>query len=83
MKRPCDSWWKALVLVLWIFMTGSRTTCAAPTNIVLIMADDLGYECLGVNGSTSYQTPHLDAIAAKGLHLNIVIPSPFARLHEF
>jgi len=28
-------------------------------NIILIMADDLGYEALGCNGSTSYRTPHL------------------------
>ena len=77
MKRPLHaSWWKALVLVLWIFMTGSRTTCAAPANIVLIMADDLGYECLGVNGSISYQTPHLDAIAAKGLRFEHCYSQP-------
>jgi arylsulfatase A len=36
-------------------------------NIVLIMADDLGYECIGANGSTSYQTPHLDRLAATGM----------------
>ncbi|MFC1526481.1 sulfatase-like hydrolase/transferase [Candidatus Latescibacterota bacterium] len=35
-------------------------------NIVLIMADDLGYECLGCYGSTSYLTPHLDALAGSG-----------------
>jgi len=35
-------------------------------NIVLIMADDLGYECLGCNGGTSYQTPNLDALAKTG-----------------
>jgi arylsulfatase A len=35
-------------------------------NIVLILADDLGYECIGANGSTSYPTPHLDRLAAGG-----------------
>ena len=35
-------------------------------NVVLIMADDLGYECLGCYGSTSYSTPHLDGLAASG-----------------
>jgi len=29
-------------------------------NIVLIMADDLGYECVGANGSTMYETPATD-----------------------
>jgi len=36
-------------------------------NIVLILADDLGYETLGANGSTSYQTPVLDRLAATGV----------------
>ena len=31
------------------------------------MADDLGYECIGVNGSTHYKTPRLDALAAQGM----------------
>ena len=30
-------------------------------NIILFMADDLGFETLGVNGSASYRTPALDA----------------------
>ena len=33
-------------------------------NILLIMADDMGYECLSSNGSTTYKTPRLDALAA-------------------
>lgn len=37
-------------------------------NIVLIMADDLGYETLSVNGSESYSTPHLDALADGGMN---------------
>lgn len=32
-------------------------------NIVLIMADDLGYECLSCNGSGTYKTPRLDQLA--------------------
>jgi len=31
------------------------------------MADDLGYECLGCNGGTSYKTPNLDKLAADGI----------------
>lgn len=40
---------------------------AAPRpNLILIMADDLGYETLGCNGGTSYRTPNLDRLAATG-----------------
>ncbi|MCK5705458.1 MAG: sulfatase-like hydrolase/transferase, partial [Cyclobacteriaceae bacterium] len=36
-------------------------------NIILIMADDMGYECLSSNGSLSYSTPELDKLAANGI----------------
>lgn len=36
-------------------------------NIVLIMADDFGYEAVTANGGESYQTPHLDRLAATGM----------------
>ena len=38
-----------------------------PPNIILIMADDFGYECVGANGGTSYKTPHLDKLAKDGM----------------
>lgn len=36
-------------------------------NIVLIMADDFGYECVTANGGQSYQTPNLDRLAKDGM----------------
>lgn len=36
-------------------------------NIVLILADDLGYADLGVHGSTEAVTPHIDSIAQNGV----------------
>ena len=36
-------------------------------NVILIMADDFGYECVTANGGQSYQTPNLDRLAADGL----------------
>lgn len=38
-----------------------------PPNIVLIVADDLGYGDTGVYGSTSVRTPNIDALAADGV----------------
>jgi len=35
-------------------------------NILFILADDLGWNDLGATGSTYYQSPHLDRIAAEG-----------------
>ncbi len=39
-------------------------------NVILIMADDFGYECLTANGGQSYQTPHLDTLAATGVRFD-------------
>lgn len=39
-------------------------------NIVLIMADDFGYECVTANGGDSYPTPHLDRLAREGVRFS-------------
>ncbi len=45
-------------------------------NIILIMADDIGYECLGSYGSTSYKTPVLDALAMQGVKFDNCVSQP-------
>jgi arylsulfatase A len=41
-----------------------------PANVVLIMADDLGFEALQCYGGGSYRTPHLDKLASEGIRFN-------------
>src|SRR2546423_15642154 len=47
----------------------SLAATPAPTlpNVVLILADDLSYDNLGIQGSTVLRTPHIDSIAAAGV----------------
>ena len=40
---------------------------AEKPNIIVIMADDLGYGDVGCNGATQLKTPHIDRLAASGL----------------
>jgi arylsulfatase A len=44
-------------------------------NIVLIMADDLGYECVSP-GASDYDTPNLDALAASGMRFDNAFSNP-------
>ena len=41
-------------------------TAAGRPNIVLFLIDDLGWRDLGCQGSTFYQTPHIDRLAQEG-----------------
>ena len=61
--RACP--WLALALC-WLAAPAAADE-KRPPNIVLIMADDHGYECTGANGGTSYKTPRLDALTRGGM----------------
>lgn len=45
-------------------------------NIILLMNDDMGYECLSCNGSTSYNTPELDKLTAEGMRFTNCFSQP-------
>lgn len=78
---------KSPLLLLSFFVTILLTNCentpADPTaeapkkpNIVLIMADDLGYEGLSCYGSSWYETPELDKLAAGGMQFMNAYSTP-------
>ena len=58
------AWGVATALSFPAFAAGKS---ASQANIVLIIADDLGYGSLGCYGSTENKTPHLDHLAAGGM----------------
>jgi arylsulfatase A-like enzyme len=58
--------WTIRLVCLLIVMSGFRVAEAAP-NVVLILADDLGWTDLACYGSSLHETPHLDRLAAEGM----------------
>ena len=57
-----------LTIVLCAFATLREAFAAEQPNIILILADDLGYSDLGCYGG-EIDTPHLDALASNGLRM--------------
>jgi arylsulfatase A len=49
---------------------------AEKTNVVLIMADDIGYECYEAYGGTSYKTPVLNKMAERGMRFDHAYSNP-------
>ena len=54
---------------LLLLLLAALPLCARQPNIVLIMADDLGWTDLGCFGSKYYETPAIDRLAAEGMRL--------------
>lgn len=57
----------ALSLLCFFGVVASRAAETKRPNIILVLADDLGWADLGCTGSTYYETPNLDALAANGM----------------
>jgi arylsulfatase A len=67
---------KQLLFLFALIISVNTMAQDRPPNIVLLMADDMGYECLSANGSTSYNTPVLDNLGEKGIRFNYAISQP-------
>ena len=50
-----------------LLLAAAPVTAATKPNVIVIMADDLGYRDLGFQGSEVVKTPHLDALAHDGV----------------
>jgi arylsulfatase A len=60
-------WLLGLACLLVPCLTARGADPAGRPNVVLVLADDLGYETLGCYGGSSYKTPVLDKFAATGV----------------
>jgi arylsulfatase B len=61
----------ASAIVAVLISSGSLLSAAAEKpNLILILADDMGYADLGCTGSTTIKTPNIDRLAAAGIFCN-------------
>ena len=61
--------------MLFLSVLHSSTAHSAP-NILFILADDMGRECLGCYGGQSYSTPTLDQLASDGVRFETCYATP-------
>ncbi|MEN8738095.1 MAG: sulfatase-like hydrolase/transferase [Akkermansiaceae bacterium] len=64
------------LLILRFFLLSNLGFAAKPPNIILIMADDVSWECFSCYGAEDYKTPHLDALAKNGIRFNHCYSTP-------
>jgi arylsulfatase A-like enzyme len=58
--------------------TAAAAAAARKPNVIVIVADDMGYADLGVNGCRDIPTPHIDSLAANGVRCtNGYVSHPF------
>jgi len=67
LMRSAISLLAALLLLPLTGLQAAEASAAKP-NILLIVADDLGYRDLGCYGATKIKTPRIDKLAGEGVH---------------
>lgn len=57
----------SLSLITISSIAGNLSAEKSKPNVIFILADDLGWADVGYNGSTFYETPNIDRLAAEGM----------------
>lgn len=57
-----------LLLIGSLFFTCAQDKEKKSPNVIVFLADDLGYGEIGLFGQSKIQTPNIDALAKKGMH---------------
>jgi len=68
--------WGAIPSLVIAATSGKPADVPRRPNIIVILADDLGYECIGANGGQTYKTPVLDKMAQSGMRFEHCYAQP-------
>ena len=63
----------------WFLLAGMlclEDAAGRPPNLVLILADDIGFECVGAYGGEDGLTPRIDRLAAAGMRFDSCLATP-------
>jgi arylsulfatase A-like enzyme len=64
---PCSLLCVGLLSLPVVAQEGASSAPSAKPNILFILVDDYGITDVGIEGSTFYETPHIDALARSGM----------------
>lgn len=70
------AWTCAALAALLTFASGRAAPAATRPNIILILADDLGWADVGCYGNTFNETPHIDRLAQQGVRFTQFYAGP-------
>lgn len=66
-----------LLPLLFVAVAGTSAFAESKRpNIILIMADDMGFECVEANGGETFRTPHLNRLAQSGIRFENCFSQP-------
>lgn len=69
---------KLVATACGLCVAGAVLADAPRPNILIVLLDDLGYADVGFNGAADIKTPHIDALAEKGMIFSeAYVPHPF------
>ena len=67
LRKPFTLAVRVFALFLVQFALAGAARAERPPNVILIVADDLGYADVGVYGAKGFTTPNLDSMARDGM----------------
>ncbi len=66
-----------LFLTVLLALFSNQLSAADKPNIIVVLADDLGVECLSAYGGTSHKTSNTDRLAKEGMRFTRCFSNPY------